>query len=213
MGDSTATDEPEGFFIMKKCNKCGEVKPFEKFYKNKSIKNGIDSYCKVCSSEMCKNRRRSLYGKAERIFTKQKQSSKIRGHHPPLYTKDEFIDWILRNEDYLRLHNQWVDSGYKKSLAPSVDRINDYKGYSFDNIQVTTWGENERKGHSDRKNGINNKHSKAVVKCDLNGVELDSYHSISNAEKKTGIEKSSICRACNGRYKTAGGFKWRYVDA
>ena len=43
-------------------------------------------------------------------------------------------------------------------LAPSIDRKDDYKPYTFDNIQLTTWQQNKAKGHEDCKNGINNKH-------------------------------------------------------
>ena len=188
---------------MKKCIKCGKAKQIEEFNRRNE--------CRLCKAEYSKKYAISLNGKLMQMYRSQKHSSKLRGHHPPSYKRDEFIDWMLNNEDYLRLHAEWAKSGYKKELSPSVDRLDDYKGYSFDNIQVTTWGENEIKGRSDRKNGINNKHSKAVVKCDLNGVELDSYHSMNNAARETGIEHASIWRACNGKYKTAGGFKWRYL--
>ena len=212
LGDSTATDEPEGFFVMKKCNKCGEVKPFEKFYKNKAVKNGINSYCKTCNSEMCKNRRRSLYGKAEHIYVRQKSSSKLRGHQPPAYTRGEFIDWMISNEDYLKLHDKWVESGYKKSLAPSCDRLDDYKGYSFDNIRVVTWEQNRKKGYLDRVNGKNNKLSRAVIKCDLNGLFLEEYYSIHQAARDTGVSSGNIWKACTGRYTKSGGFCWKYAD-
>lgn len=35
---------------MKKCGSCGEVKPFEDFYKNASKKDGYQSSCKQCKS-------------------------------------------------------------------------------------------------------------------------------------------------------------------
>jgi hypothetical protein len=47
--------------------------------------------------------------------------------------------------NFYELYNNWIDSGYKKSDKPSVDRIDDYKGYSFDNIQLMTWKENNKK--------------------------------------------------------------------
>ena len=36
------------------------------------------------------------------------------------------------------------------------------------------------------------------------------YPSITDASKETGIQHSSISNACNGKYTTAGGFKWNY---
>lgn len=34
--------------IMKKCNKCGEVLPIDKFYKCAKTKDGYQSHCKQC---------------------------------------------------------------------------------------------------------------------------------------------------------------------
>lgn len=212
LGDSTATDEPEGFFVMKKCVKCEEVKPFKEFRKHKTTKDGRDSYCRVCGLENSKNHTRSLNGRIMQMYRTQKQSSKDRHHKKPSYSRDEFIDWMLNNKDYLRLHDEWVKSGYKKSLAPSVDRLDDYKGYGFDNIQVITWGENNKKGYLDRINGINNKTNKAVVKISLNGTKLKTYYSISQAARDVGCSVGSICRVCNGKRKTTRGFIWKYED-
>jgi hypothetical protein len=36
-------------FNVKLCKKCGFEKPLDSFYKNKNLKSGLGSYCKVCS--------------------------------------------------------------------------------------------------------------------------------------------------------------------
>ena len=41
------------------------------------------------------------------------------------------------------------------------------------------------------------------------GVE---YRSMADANRQTGSSKQSIWAACNGRAKTAGGYKWAYID-
>ena len=197
---------------MKKCSGCDEVKPIEEFNKDKTSKGGKCYHCKICSSERNNKHRRSLKGKAMAIYSSQRHSSKKRGHEPPKYTKEEFLNWILCNEKYLKLYEQWRGSGYNKMLSPSCDRLDDYKGYNFDNIQVVTWGENKIKGHSDIKNGLNNKINKPVIKMDLNGVELESYYSISQASRETGIYKQHIWRVCNGERKSTRGFRWKYTD-
>jgi hypothetical protein len=197
---------------MKKCAKCKEVKPLEEFHNNKKMKQGKTSYCKNCNNKSIKEYKRTLIGNAKAIYTHQKQSSKIRGHHPPAYAKQDFVDFLLSNKKYINLHSEWVESGYENSLIPSVDRIDDYKGYSLDNIEVMTWKENRIKSNEDRKNGINNMTNKAVVKMDLNEVELEVYHSLRYAERKTSIHQACIWRACNGEQKTAGGFKWKYAE-
>jgi len=198
---------------MKKCASCGEVKPIDEFHKSKSRKDGRKPYCKKCRAERAKNRVRTLMGKALQIYANQKERSELRGHQTPTYTKEEFISWLLSNQKYLRLYDNWVKSGYKKPLAPSCDRLDNYKGYSFENIRIVTWEENMVKGHSDVKNGLNNKQNKAVIKMDLNGNELKEYHSMRHAARQTGIYYPGIWAACNGRITKSGGFRWRYAES
>ena len=197
---------------MKKCRVCGEVKPIEEFYKHKNMKDGRVTKCKSCKVEYDKNRLRTLKGRVLQIYSTQKRSSKRRGYNPPSYSRDEFVNWMLSNEDYLRIFNEWVNSGYDNMLLPSCDRLDDYKCYSFDNIRVVTWEENNNKGYLDRKSGINNKLSKAVVKMDLNGNEIKEYYSMRQAARDIGGDSGNIWRVCNGTYTKYGGFKWKYAD-
>jgi group I intron endonuclease len=39
---------------------------------------------------------------------------------------------------------------------------------------------------------------------------IQEFSSIKEATTKTGIASSTICNVCNGKGKTAGGFKWKY---
>ena len=41
----------QDLFIEKRCVICGETKSVEKFYKNKTKKDGLDGHCKVCRSK------------------------------------------------------------------------------------------------------------------------------------------------------------------
>lgn len=56
------------------------------------------------------------------------------------------------------------------------------------------------------ENCSNNSHAKKVY-C----YELDqTFDSIREAEQETGV--INISKACQGKYKTAGGYHWEYVD-
>lgn len=53
-----------------------------------------------------------------------------------------------------------------------------------------------------------------VIQLSLNGEYIAEYISADEAQRKTGINRSSIRRCCdvNHQQKTAGGFKWLYKD-
>ena len=53
--------------------------------------------------------------------------------------------------------------------------------------------------------------SKEVVQFDKYGNQIKSYTSLRNASKETGISISHICACLKGRYKTAGGWIWKYA--
>jgi hypothetical protein len=42
------------FYFMKKCSKCKEEKELNEFYSNKSQKDGLARYCKICDKETSK---------------------------------------------------------------------------------------------------------------------------------------------------------------
>lgn len=44
---------------MKRCTKCEKIKSESEFYNDRSRKDGLQSYCKDCSAEMCKTYRES----------------------------------------------------------------------------------------------------------------------------------------------------------
>jgi hypothetical protein len=122
------------------------------------------------------------------------------------------MGWVVSQPNFELLYTQLLTSNYIKKLKPSIDRIDDYKPYTFDNIQIMMWGDNKAKGSRDRRNGINNKDSKAVVKYDIDGSFICEIYSIMEAGRRTGIGRTSISKACRGIQKTAGGYKWKYAE-
>ena len=63
----------------------------------------------------------------------------------------------------------------------------------------------------DTKNKISKSKDKEKIKviCVETGIE---YESASEAMKKTGIDRSSISKACRGLMHTAGGYHWHFKD-
>lgn len=52
--------------------------------------------------------------------------------------------------------------------------------------------------------------SKKIKQYTTEGVLVCTYDSINDAGRKTGINFKNICTCCQGKRKTAGGFKWEY---
>lgn len=55
-------------------------------------------------------------------------------------------------------------------------------------------------------------HGRKIEQLSLDGVPIAMYYSLSIASEITGVYKRSINNCCNGVYKQAGGYKWRYVE-
>jgi len=153
---------------------------------------------------------KSKSGVINSIWNKQLHSSIKRGHDKPKYSRNQFYDMLMNSYKFDLLFNNWVNSKYDKWNKPSIDRLDDYKGYSFDNIRIVTWKENVEKSHIDVYNGINNKKCRSVIQMTIDGCCIKEYRSASIAGRKTDIDISSILKVCSGKRKTAGGFMWRY---
>jgi len=164
--------------------------------------------------------RRSVKGLITKIYSHQKEKSMKRGHPRPTYNKCEFVDWILET-NFIELHHNWVQSNYDKRYTPSVDRLDDNKGYSLSNIRVTTWEENNTKNHKGRIDGTSRGNMRSIKM--VYGDKEKTFKSIAEASRhiaqvsgnnninsiKAGISK--VVGRIENR-TTAFGCEWSYTD-
>lgn len=54
--------------------------------------------------------------------------------------------------------------------------------------------------------------SKWVIKLSLNNEILHFYPSTKQAERETGVNCCNISKCCSGKYKSAGGYIWKYAE-
>lgn len=133
------------------------------------------------------------------------------------FTNVEFLEWIMNHDDYRRLYTEYINNDRDRNIAPSVDRLDDYKSYSFDNIRLTTWKNNKDKYNSDRLIGKNTKQSKPVIGITING-DIRIFHSAHYASQQTKTDRSSINRSCRTNSKNpinksrSGSFIWIFQD-
>ncbi len=196
---------------MKKCFKCGENKELELFYKHKLMTDGYLNKCIECTKKDVKG---SNYDKTEKgvvrvIYKTQVRNSKVRKMELPSYTKQELKEWLYKN-NFKSLYDNWVSSSFDKSKKPSVDRLDDFKPYSFENIRLVTWDENRAHQNQDILNatGTSGQRCKAVIQHDRYGNVLAEYHSYSFAKRTVGYSFEKCLK--NGTPSRKDGTYWKY---
>ena len=202
---------------MKTCLRCAIEMPLDKFHSRIHVskytgKEAVHytSYCKRCNKLICKESRQSKDGLFRLIYSGQLTSSKQRGHVPPDYTKEELILWAESQPNFKKLYENWVNSNYDRWLKPSPDRLDETKPYSLSNLKLDTWYDNaeafkQKKVHQ----GVGD--CKAVNQF-LDGVLINTFHSLHEAARQTGASAGNILRCCRGEYETSKGFVWKYAN-
>ena len=147
---------------------------------------------------------RSIEGLIYVIYKTQIRSSVRRKHPLPDYTLSELREWIQKQPNFKTLYDNWVNSNYHTDLKPSVDRIKDDNGYTFGNIQLMTWGENNKKGAESK--------SRKVLCFTIDGVYLNEYPSTMAASLEIGITQSKVASGASGKRISAKGYLLIYKD-
>lgn len=93
---------------------------------------------------------------------------------------------------------------------PEVNHKDEIKANNnLDNLEWVSHRDNSNYGK--RNERISKCMSKPIVQIDLStGLIIKTYPSTTIATRVTGINYDTISRAARGKYKTAGGYGWRY---
>lgn len=119
------------------CCSCHVMKPKENFWKSSKRLSGLAARCKECHKKKYHSGEKALFR-----YAKQR-------------AKDKNIEFSIQLEDILipklcpilgiNLIQRSVEGIYN---APSLDRIDNSKGYTKDNIHVISWRANTLKSNS-----------------------------------------------------------------
>ena len=160
--------------ITKKCHRCGKVKPYYDFYKNRSKKDGLQSQCKECLSETHKKWYKNNVDKARKSHKEWYNKNKE-------YASKTRKDYYYRNRDIiLEKHKQYRKDHkevYEEYRTKNKARIQQYKKeYQKKNKdKVRMWHKKYRESHKEqiaeygRKYRENNKRK-------INKTHIDRLH-------------------------------------
>lgn len=169
-----------------------------------------NSVCKACTTKAVSDYTRTKIGLITRIYSHQRDNCRKRGYKYPEYSIEELREWCLSQPKYHEQFKLWEDNSCNFRYTPSIDRLDDYKTYSFDNIQIISTIENIRKANFYAKTGVTRKMCRTIYQYDINNIFLREYFSLKEAERITGITIGRISNCCSGRTHIAGGFVWKY---
>ena len=143
------------------------------------------------------------------------------------YKTKKFLKETINNDGYLRF-SLFKNGKHKRYLAhrlvaksfvdnpnqyPEINHINEnVKDNCAENLEWCTHKQNINYGSRNKKVSIALKNNQNSAKRVQNIDTLNIYDSLTKAEKETGIDLSQICLCCKNKAKTAGGYRWRYVE-
>lgn len=197
--------------MNKYCKKCEQHLNINNFTMDNSNYDKLKIYCKSCSSTLKEQWRHNIDSLSSEILSNNKRNSIRRGHNPPTYDRKELDIWLKAQPSFYIIYREWVESGYNSDNKPSLDRLDESKGYSFDNVRLVTWKENQQQNSKNIKIGVGSyaeKKFKKVYKYSMDRVYIKSYISVAEAQRQENIKHISC--VCLGKRRHSGGFIWSY---
>ena len=161
---------------------------------------------------------RSKIGLVAKIYHHMVRNTKTRKHDLPNFSQQELFTWCSENIVFNKIYEMWILSNFDQELIPSLDRKNNEKSYTFDNIQITTWKKNKENAYEAiRKNKLKNTSllnggHKKVLQYSLSGIFIDEYISVSEAARQNKIKHQGISNSCTNKRVQSNGFIWCFKE-
>lgn len=127
-----------------KCTKCHIIKTVDDFYKDRSASTGLQSCCKLCMKENIYESQSKLEGYISKIYNNlvnQLNKNNIKNN----ITKQDILDIYYKQDKKCKLSSELLTyySGpnltidrYESKYNITIDKIDNNKPYSKDNIQL-----------------------------------------------------------------------------
>ena len=131
------------------------------------------------------------------------------GYYQVALFKNSKVRFYLVHRIVFEAFNTTIPEGLQ------VNHINEIKSDNrLSNLNLmtskenTNWGTGIERCHSQL---INGKSSKQVLQFTLEDILIKEYPSTKQVERELGFDQGNIVNCCNGKQKTAYGYKWKYT--
>lgn len=116
------------------------------------------------------------------------------------------------NQHMFQVHRLiWETFNGKIPKGMQVNHIDENPSNNkLDNLELTTPKDNCNYGNRNRN--ISKKLKKPIIQSTLDGQEIACWFSTRDASTELKINRTSITSCLTGRYKSAGGYIWRYAS-
>jgi hypothetical protein len=123
----------------------------------------------------------------------------------------ENISLLGQNTNQFKIHRM-VAMAFIRNDDPEKNIVNHKDGNKTNNnVSNLEWTTIQGNNQHSMDSGLTPKTCRAVYQYKDNG-EIVKYSTITGAGKATNVDSGSIAKVCKGRQKTAGGYKWEFVD-
>lgn len=178
------------------CITCGIFKPIK-----------AKSMCQNCWHKVKRKTNRDFwlstrYTEITQRCTNPKSNSADRYNGLEICSREEFKSKFINDPQFLYIFDQWGKNNYDILYSPSIDRIDNSKGYTIDNIQILTHSDNSSKDQD-----------RTAINCyTKTGVFVKRFESQREAEEQLdNVYQANVWKCCNGLRKTSGGYRFEYA--
>lgn len=135
------------------------------------------------------------------------------GHHPTEETKRKISEALkgIKRSDSTKVKIGMASLGRnvgRKHTEEELDKMRQARKQQ--NQYVSRIGNRAPRSNETKRKIQDMSRKKAVLQKDIDGNILNTYSSLSNASRITGVNLGNISSCCNGRIFTAGGFVWEF---
>lgn len=131
--------------------------------------------------------------------------------------------WVIKGYRYVKLDGKtysvhrlvWKTFKGEIPEGMEINHIDENtENNCLSNLEVVSHKDNVNwaTGNKRRSETLKHKKGEKILQLTQEGIFINSFPSMMEAERKTGIRHSHISEVCNGKYETAGGYMWKKLS-